>query len=376
MKGFKTVGFDLKKSDNEEEDNEYTAASGLNQYYCKVYDEFRLISLISFIKNNVNKKIIVFVSTCCLTDFIYEILKNIEIEKNIGKIKIGDSNTTNTSSNSTQDKNKTSINSDTNSNMIQIFKNDVYKLHGKMDHNQRKQIFKEFNLNKPGVLICTDVASRGLDFPNVDWIVHYDVNPDPKEYLNRMGRSARLDKTGNSLLFLMQHEMPLIQTSFKSFEKDMKEIKNGNILLEFVNNINQEVTDKIKIEPDAYKDEVDENEKFRKKYFFAIHPLQRCIKAYLFKSKDYLAHARKAFKSSVKSYVTFIKHHKEIFNAKQLNLTRFARSFGLYKESTKIKIGDNQMLVDYQSEKNKTRSVKKFNNKQIQRRLVNSEFDG
>ncbi len=157
----------------------------------------------------------------------------------------------------------------------------------------------------------------------------------------------------------------------------MKEMKNGNILLQFVNKINSEVlTDKIRVEPDPYKDEVDENEKFRKKYFFAIHPLQRMIKSYLFKNRDNLLVARKAFKSSVKSYTTFMKSHKEVFNVKQLNLTRYARSFGLYKETTKIKIGEENMMVDYQVEKNKTRGNQKFNSKNIQRKLINSEFDG
>lgn len=360
MKGFKTVGFDLK---SQNEDDEYVAAKGLNQYYSQVYDEFRLITLISFIRSNQDKKIIVFASTCDTVNLIYEMLSNIEIEKNIGSIKKENLNQNNFTSfeneknedfknkknfrnrndlikgnkidnnlfASKNDKNSQNAQTQDNKNqqmspenMIKLFNSTFYRLHGKMDHSQRKQIFREFNTDRPGVLISTDVASRGLDFPMVDWIVHYDINPDGKEYLNRMGRSARLDQTGNSLLFLMEHEMPLLESCFKPFFKDMKEMKCGNILLQFVNKINDELlTDKIKQEPDPYKDEVDQNEKFRKKYFFAIHPLQRSIKSYLFKSRDYLMFARKAFKGSVRSYATFMKFQKDIFNVKMLNLTRY-----------------------------------------------------
>jgi superfamily II DNA/RNA helicase len=173
----------------------------------------------------------------------------------------------------------------------------------------------------------------------VDWIIHYDINPDPKEYLNRMGRTARLDATGNSLLFLMKHEENLLQSSLKNFTKNMTEMPNGKILLQFVNRINGEIlTDKIKIQPEPFQDEVDENEKFRKKYFFAIHPLQRCIKSYLFKSRDNLISARKSFKSSVRSYVTFHKWAKEIFNVKSVNLTRYVRN------NKKIEINYNQIF--------------------------------
>jgi len=175
-------------------------------------------------------------------------------------------------------------------------------------------------------LICTDVASRGLDFPHVDLIIHYDVNPDPKEYLNRMGRTARLDKSGNSILFLMKHEEKILQNSLRKF--NIMNNKPGGILLNFVENMNNYLAsngfkEKINKVPQAYKDEVDENEKYRKKYIFAIFPLQKSIKDYLYKNRDHLVNARKAFKSSIRSYVTFLKFQKDVFNVKALNLSRF-----------------------------------------------------
>jgi ATP-dependent RNA helicase DDX31/DBP7 len=242
-----------------------------------------------------------------------------------------------------------------------------------MTHPERKEIFKEFNKPGKGILICTDVAARGLDFPHVDWIIHYDVNPDPKEYLNRMGRTARLDNTGNSIIFLMKHEEKILQSTLSKFS--ITPMRAGSILLKFVEVANQLIPNsEIDIMPLAYKDEVDENEKFRKKYFFAIYPLQKIIKNFLFNDRENVSMARKAFKSSVRSYATFHKHDAEVFSIKQLNLTRLARSFGLYKETTKFQLGDENYVIDYQTEKNNTRSFKKFNSKKAQKRLVMSEF--
>lgn len=67
-------------------------------------------------------------------------------------------------------------------------------LHGDMEHPTRKQMFSGFNEAKMGILISTDVAARGLDFKGVNWIVHYDVNREVKEYVNRIGRTARLNQ--------------------------------------------------------------------------------------------------------------------------------------------------------------------------------------
>jgi len=62
------------------------------------------------------------------------------------------------------------------------------------------------------VLLCTDVAARGLDIPKVDWIVQFDPPDEPKEYIHRVGRTARgSEGKGKALLFLMPEELGFLQ---------------------------------------------------------------------------------------------------------------------------------------------------------------------
>lgn len=63
-----------------------------------------------------------------------------------------------------------------------------------------------------GVLLCTDVAARGLDIPAVDWIIQYDPPDDPKEYIHRVGRTARgKSGQGRALLLLLPEEMGFLR---------------------------------------------------------------------------------------------------------------------------------------------------------------------
>mgnify|MGYP000026774605 FL=1 len=80
----------------------------------------------------------------------------------------------------------------------------VMCIHGKQKQQRRTAVFLEFVNAEKGVLLCTDVAARGLDIPAVDWIIQFDPPDDPKEYIHRVGRTARGEKgAGRALLFLL-----------------------------------------------------------------------------------------------------------------------------------------------------------------------------
>lgn len=80
-------------------------------------------------------------------------------------------------------------------------------IHGRQKQSKRTNTFYEFSNATKGVLLCTDVAARGLDIPQVDWIVQYDPPDDTKDYIHRVGRTCRgLNTKGKALIFLLQEE--------------------------------------------------------------------------------------------------------------------------------------------------------------------------
>ena len=65
---------------------------------------------------------------------------------------------------------------------------------------------ERFRESKGGALFCTDVAARGLDVSNIDWVVQVDAPQDPSQFVHRVGRAARAGRKGSSLLFLTEKE--------------------------------------------------------------------------------------------------------------------------------------------------------------------------
>lgn len=89
---------------------------------------------------------------------------------------------------------------------------EVMDIHGKQKQQKRTTTFFSFCKQDKGILLCTDVAARGLDIPAVDWIVQYDPPDDPREYIHRVGRTARGTNTqGRALLFLLPEELAFLK---------------------------------------------------------------------------------------------------------------------------------------------------------------------
>ena len=66
------------------------------------------------------------------------------------------------------------------------------------------------SLHNSGILLCTDLMSRGVDIPSVNWILHLDAPNDARSFIHRSGRTARMGQEGKSLLFLLPTEIPYI----------------------------------------------------------------------------------------------------------------------------------------------------------------------
>jgi len=77
-------------------------------------------------------------------------------------------------------------------------------MHGNKNQSQRQRVLDQFKHNEIKILLATDVASRGLDIPNVSHVINYDLPDSYEAYIHRIGRTGRADKKGIALTFLEQ----------------------------------------------------------------------------------------------------------------------------------------------------------------------------
>jgi len=84
-------------------------------------------------------------------------------------------------------------------------------LHGQMSQNKRLAALTKFKARNRSTLISTDVASRGLDIPHVDVVINFDIPTHSKDYIHRVGRTARAGRSGNAITFVTQYDVELYQ---------------------------------------------------------------------------------------------------------------------------------------------------------------------
>ena len=147
----------------------------------------------------------------------------------------------------------------------------------------------EFCSMDKGILLCTDVAQRGLDIPDVDWVIQYDPPNDPEEYLHRVGRTARgANKLGKALLMLMPNEVGFVRL-LKVYKIDITEFEFPESKLAKV----QEQLEKLVNKRDHFL----------------------------------LQSATEAYRAYIHSYNA--KTNKDDFNLDKLDLMKLCKSFGL-----------------------------------------------
>lgn len=84
-------------------------------------------------------------------------------------------------------------------------------VNGQMSQAKRLGSLARFRQRDANVLVATDVASRGLDIPSVDLVINYDLPLNPKDYVHRVGRTARAGKGGRSISFITQYDVEEVQ---------------------------------------------------------------------------------------------------------------------------------------------------------------------
>ena len=106
-------------------------------------------------------------------------------------------------------------------------------IHGGLNQNQRNRVLKEFNdRNRVNILVCTDVAARGLDIPGVSHVYNYDMPKTSAEYIHRIGRTARAGKEGIAISILCSRDYE----NFSAVTHD-KKIKIQEIKTPFVERV-------------------------------------------------------------------------------------------------------------------------------------------
>ncbi|MBI4177963.1 DEAD/DEAH box helicase [bacterium] len=86
----------------------------------------------------------------------------------------------------------------------------VEYLHGGLEQEERMRIMRHFRAGRIQVLVCTDVAARGLDVLSVSLVVNYDLPPDPDVYIHRVGRTGRIGEKGLAISLVGPHEQYLL----------------------------------------------------------------------------------------------------------------------------------------------------------------------
>lgn len=232
----------------------------LEQGYVLCEAENRFMLLFSFLKRHLDKKIMVFFSSGNSVKFHDALLNYIDIPSK--------------------------------------------SIYGKKQQNKRSGAYFSFCNAKSGILLCTDVAARGWDIPKVDWIVQYDPPADPRDYIHRVGRTARgAEGTGKAIMFLMPEELGFLhylkelKVPLSKYEFELNKIANVQVQLE----------------------------KLVEKNFYLNRASREAYKSYL---QAYLSHSL-----------------KDIFNVHALDLARVAKSFGFSdppKVDLNVKLSDRK----------------------------------
>ncbi|KAL4537162.1 hypothetical protein Ndes2526B_g04926 [Nannochloris sp. 'desiccata'] len=187
----------------------------------------------------------------------------------------------------------------------------LLKLHGNMPQAERTSSLLNFTKAGAGVLLCTDVAARGLDFPAVTAIIQFDPPGTAEEYVHRVGRTARLGQSGEALLFIQPAERGYIDTYLKSQQVNLGEESTTTAFDRTLG-----------MDPKAGKGLPIERH-------HGAYRLQKEVMDAVDSDPKLKNLAETAFRSSVRAYATHSFDLKPFFNVKTLHIGHLAHSFAL-----------------------------------------------
>lgn len=203
-----------------------------------------------------------------------------------------------------------------------------YKLHGSLSQKDRTATLNHFSNNNDStkgknlIMFCTDVASRGLDLPNIGTVIELDPPFAVEDHLHRIGRTARAGQKGEAILFLLPGEEEGYMNYIKPYHR------KGWKLLDYKKDILQPAFKDSNVDRNDIKGERKKkntnNEWDANATTWQLNVERRVMEDDKFKSL-----AVQGYTSHVRAYATHISKEKQYFNIKYLHLGHLAKSFAL-----------------------------------------------
>ncbi len=96
------------------------------------------------------------------------------------------------------------------------------EMHSDLDQLQREEAILKFKAGKIHILIATDIMSRGIDIDDIEMVVNFDVPHEPEDYVHRVGRTARADRTGRAITFISEKECGKFRNIERLLEREVE----------------------------------------------------------------------------------------------------------------------------------------------------------
>ncbi|MCO6492822.1 MAG: DEAD/DEAH box helicase [Phaeodactylibacter sp.] len=95
-------------------------------------------------------------------------------------------------------------------------------IHGDKDQEERSEVLRQFKSGETNLLIATDVTARGIDIPDIEIVVNYDLPEEPENYVHRVGRTGRGKRRGNAYSFCSEEERKTLAEIQAFLDKEIK----------------------------------------------------------------------------------------------------------------------------------------------------------
>lgn len=202
----------------------------------------------------------------------------------------------------------------------------LYKLHGSLPQPLRTATLAAFTRSpNPCILLCTDVASRGLDLPNIDLVIEYDPPFNADDHLHRAGRTARAGREGRAVIFLMPGAEEGYITLLK---KGYRDGPGRGLKRTTAEEVLKKGFGQLQIKKLKGSSEEDWEERATE--------WQLENERWVVEDEAAGEMARKAFISHVRAYATHIAKEREFFDVKELHLGHLAKAFALRERPGKM----------------------------------------